>query len=459
MGRRSDRRVRRRPTATVLTMLALTVAACTPPASDTATPPDRPPVVVDTSLGVVRIDPGASLRIVMVLDEGDAESLAPVLEAAFRAAVEDFGAIQQGFRIDVGEVVTADCDVESGARIGAALAADVDGVVGVLGPQCTGTLLGLQEPAATAGLVVLAPRATLATLTTAPDGTAGPDRAEGTWRTVPSELAEARAAARHAVEDLGATRAIVVEDGSVVGAGLVAAFRTRFEELGGTVVLDDSIRPEVVLGMSAEDGSEARIAAEGALDALLDDAAVTGADVAFLPLTGDVLAALLPSWSERSALDDIPRIATGRALGDDLSAPDLLEPSTTLGLLLAAPVLDASEAVSAVTGMSGSQTLERVVATSGVADPPGWWTYAYDAATLLLRAVDDASLVDVDGSLVLSRAELRSTLARTAFEGLTGPLRCGPLGDCAATRIAIHQHEEPTAVALRDLPIVSIVTD
>lgn len=444
---------------TLLAVLVATVAACAPEPTDSTPVPDRPPVVVDTSLGVVRIPEGEALRVRMVLDDGDPESLAPVLEAAFRAAVEDFGAIQQGFRVDLGEVVVTGCDTTSGEDVGAALAEDLDGVAGVLGPQCTDTLLGLQGPAATAGLVVLAPRTTLGTLTAGADGLIGQDRAEGTWRTVPSELAEARAAAAHAVEDLGATRAVVVEDGTLAGAGLVDAFRTRFEELGGTVVLDGRVEPEVVLGVGAEEGSEQRAAAEAALDALLDDAVSAEPDVAFLPLAGEVLGALLPAWAGRSALDDVPRIASGRALGADLRAPELLALDAALDLRVTAPSLDATDAVSAVTGMSGSQTLERVVATSGVDDPPGWWAYAYDAATLLLRAIDDASLVDIDGSLVLSRAELRGAIARTAFEGLTGPLRCDPLGDCAAPRIVIHRHEEPSATALRDLPVVATITD
>lgn len=458
MGHRMEWWSRCRATTVALAALAVTVAACASPADDATQVSDRPPVVVDTSLGVLRVPEGAPLHIRMVLDDGDPEALTPVLEAAFRAAVEDFGAIQQGFRVDLGEVVAAGCDEESGARIGATIADGAEGVAGILGPQCTDTLLGLQAPAAAAGLVVLTPRVTLATLTASADGVIGQDREEGTWRTAPSDLAEARAAAVHAVEDLGATRAVVVEDGSLVGTESVAAFRTRFEGLGGTVVRDVRIEPDVLLGMSQDDGSEGRAAAEAALAGLLDDAAASDADIAFLPLTGELLAVLLTGWSERSALDDVPRITTIRALGGDLRAPDLLALDAALELRMTAPALDATDSVSGVTGMSGSQTLERVVATSGVTQPAGWWAFAYDAATLLLRAIDDASLVDVDGSLVLSRAELRSMIARTGFEGLTGSLRCDALGDCAAPRIAIHRHEDPSAVALVDLPIVATIT-
>ena len=466
MGRRADRRGRHRPARilptalpTALAALGLTVAACAPTAEDAAPASERPPVVVDASLGVVRVAPGAPLAVRMVLDEGDPDTLAPVLEAAFRAAVEDFGAVQQDFRVDLGPAMVTDCTAEGGARIGAELAgtAEADGLIAVLGPQCTESLLGLQGPATAAGLVVIAPRTTLPTLTEGADGLIGQDRTDGTWRTVPSALAEARAAAAHAVDDLGATRAVVVEDGTTVSSGLAAAFRDRFEQLGGTVVVDRAADPSVIVGALAEEGSDAWTAAEEALDGLLDEAAAADADVAFLPLTGDVLRGLLPAWMGRSALDDVPRLTTSRALEDARSAPELLAAETSLGLRVAAPVLEVADTVSAVTGMSSSQTLERVAATSGIDDPQGWWAYAYDAATLLLRAIEDGSLIDVDGSLVLSRAELRGTVARTRFEGLTGPLRCTPTGDCAAPRIAVHAHEDPSAVDLGGLPVVATV--
>ncbi len=112
------------------------------------------------------------------------------------------------------------------------------------------------------------------------------------------------------------------------------------------------------------------------------------------------------------------------------------------GHLLTGPVLDFPDAVSAVTGMSASQTSERISAVSGVRTPAGWWAYAYDAATLLLKALEDTSLIDVDGTLVISRSELRDTLGRTTFGGLTGQVVCGPLGDCAPRRIAIRAHDD-----------------
>ena len=435
--------------STLLLACALALGACAPVDGPAERPPDREPVRVDESLGVVRVQPGSPVEVRMVLDvDGDAEELAPVLEAAFRAAVEDFGAVQQGFRVHLGEVVATGCDRASGERVGRELAESVtiEAVVALLGPQCTSTLLGLQGPASAAGLTVITSRPQASTLTQGPDGVIGQDRAEGVWRTSPSALAEVRAAAQHAVTDLELGRAVTLHDGSIESKALAEAFRLRFEAIGGTVVLDRELDPAVT-------GEDEEVAGE-ALDALLDAVASSEPDVALIALGGDELLTVADGLAGRSRLARIVRMtssasATSEVLGDDAS----------VGLLVAGPVLDVGDAVSAVTGMSASQTLERVSASSGVRSPAGWWAYAYDAATLLLRAIEDSSLIDVDGSFVLSRAELRSTLAGTSLGGLTGEVRCSPEGDCAARRIAIRERGEDAATSLGELPVVATIGD
>ena len=433
----------------LLLACALAVGACAPVDGPAERAPDREPVRVDESLGVVRVQPGSPVEVRMVLDvDGDDEELAPVLEAAFRAAVEDFGAVQQGFRVHLGEVVATVCDRTSGERVGRELAesAIAEGVVALLGPQCTPTLLGLQGPASAAGLTVITPRPQESTLTQGPDGVIGQDRAEGVWRTAPSALAEVRAAAQHAVTDLELGRAVTLHGGSIESKAMAEAFRLRFEAIGGTVVLDRELDPALT-GTDEE-------TAEDALDDLLEAVASSEADVVLLALDEAGLLAVGAGLSGRSRLAGIVRIttsasATAESLGDDAS----------IGLLVAGPVLDVGDVVSAVTGMSASQTLERVSASSGVRSPAGWWAYAYDAATLLLRAIEDSSLIDVDGSFVLSRAELRTTLAGASLGGLTGEIRCGPEGDCAARRIAIRERGEDAATSLGELPVVATIGD
>jgi ABC-type branched-subunit amino acid transport system substrate-binding protein len=427
-------------------VLAVLLPGCASEDTSADRQSDRPPVQVDTSLGVVRVPVGGSIDVRMVIDgPEDEEGLAAILEAAFRTAVEDFGAVQQGFRVELGDPIVTSCSKVDGERVGSELAAS-DTLLAVLGPQCGTTLLGLQDPLSGGGMVVITSRPTELTLTASPDGARGQDRADGVFRTSPSVLQQARAAAEHSVDGLGLVRAATLRDGSLESAGLVSAFRDRFQALGGTVVVEREV-DAVIVGPDDTRASET-------LDALLDAVAAGGVDVAFLALGPDVLLAVADGWSGRSALARTTRFAVVTAglvgfLGDEASQ----------GHLLTSPVLEADDMVSAVTGMSTSQTVERISSLAGVRDPSGWWAYAYDAATLLMKALEDTSLIDVDGSLVVSRAELRENLARMRFGGLTGPIACTPLGDCAAPRTVIRAHDDASVTDLSAIPIVARIDD
>jgi branched-chain amino acid transport system substrate-binding protein len=427
--------------AAVLTSALLITACLGDDASDRPTQ-DLTPVTVDTTLGVVRVPAGHTIDVRMVIDgQEDDEALAGVLEAAFRTALEDFGVIQQVFRVEFGAAVTATCSQDDGVRIGEELAG-VESLVAVLGPQCTSTLLGLQGPLSGAGLVIVAPRPSDVKLTVGADGLPGQERNPGVWRTAPSLLMEAQAAAQYATEELMRSRAVTLYDGGPEAAELVAAFRDRFQSSGGTVVLERE------LDEATFDGDEQE--ASAALEELLDAILAGSVDVAFLVLEPPLLNVLADGWSGRTRLAGVTRLVTSRA-----ATEDFLGHESSIGHLVTGPAFDDLERVSSVTGMSGSQTRERVAAISGDRAPAGWWAHAYDAATLLLKAIEDASLIDVDGSLVISRAELRETLAATGFTGLSGTVACTALGDCAASRIVIRSLDDANASTLAELPVVA----
>jgi len=431
----------KRRIATLSAVLALTTA-CSGAVDDGAPSRDaRQPVRVDESIGVLRVPAGEPLRIALLLDvTGDGDGLAGILEAAARTALEDFGPIQQGFRATIEPTIDTECDRTTASRIGSELATDRQ-LGAVLGPQCSQSLLGVQGPLSDAGLVVVAARPDDVTLTASPDGLAGQDRAPGMWRTSPTLLDEARTAATFAFEELEARRAATFHDGGIESAALVTAFKTHFESLGGTVIVARTIDASI--------GTDGGAAAEAALDEALDAVVDARPDVAFLPLAPNQLLALADEWGGRTALRNVARLTTSRAateafLGDPASE----------GHLLVAPVLTFLEATSAVTGMSSGQVRERVAALSATPAPVGWWAYAYDATTLLLRALEDASIVDADGSLVVSRSELRATLSRLAFRGLTGDIVCVELGDCGPRRFEVRSHDDASIVTLADLKLL-----
>ena len=415
------------PSSLLLT-LALLAASCLPDDSARPRTPEREPVRVDESLGSVRIPAGQLIPLGLVLDvTGDLDpTTAKTLESAFKVAIEDYGAVQ-GFRVALPTALDAACTQLGGATTGEQLAADAT-IVAVIGVQCGASLRGLQGPLTAAGLTLITSRPVELSFTEDPPGTPGEDRASGVWRTAPSLAAEARAAASYAVNERDQLRAVVVTDGTTATEGLAEVFRDSYEALGGTVIIREALR------VGEEPG--------GVLDALSE----ASPQFAFLALDAAVLLVLADDWDDKPRLRNVTRVASSLA-----ATPGFLGEPVSEGHYLVLPDLDPSGASSAVTGMSASHVLERMGAAFGSTPNDDWWAHAYDAMTLLLRAIDDVSLIDNDGSLVISRAELRGSVERTRFRGMTGAIACNSFGDCASDRMSIRLHDDASITDVRSI--------
>jgi len=428
--RRSVRRPGR--PAALLTALSLLAGACTGegPADDVAAPE---PVVVDESLGVVRLAPGERIQLRSIVDAEVGDGADPALDAlvhtALLVALEDFGGIQ-GFRVDLGDPIAADCSPEGGAAAATQVLERAD-VVGVFGPSCTASLITALFPLGGSGMVVLSATSTAPELTQSPFGEAGVNRSPAFHRTSPNALVEAIAAARFATEELDLQRAVTIEDGSARSAGMAAVFRATFESLGGTVVRTSVVVP------SADPADE------------LAAIAATDPDLVFLPLPPERLLSVLEAWSGTAGSSGTVRIATGLALD-----PEFLRDPRSQDLYLPGPWLGFADAQSAITGMSAAQAIERIGSTLANEDVAGWWAHAYDAMTLLLRAIDDAALVEADGTLVISRADLRRALRAPGFTGMTGRVECDEFGDCGSRRSIVRLRDGGTIDGSEGLPEV-----
>jgi hypothetical protein len=97
------------------------------------------PVRVDERLGIARVAPGGSVIVGVVLDaEADPEKRGPALDAVFRTAVEDFGALPQDFDATLAIAPSTGCREEVDSAAAEAFVKQLE-VVGVLGPQCSAT--------------------------------------------------------------------------------------------------------------------------------------------------------------------------------------------------------------------------------------------------------------------------------------------------------------------------------
>ena len=93
------------------------------------------------------------------------------------------------------------------------------------------------------------------------------------------------------------------------------------------------------------------------------------------------------------------------------------------------------------TGASADDFLAAYEATYGSPPEAPYWAHAYDAATLLLEAIEAASRVAGD-ALVIDRAGVRQHLNEVSgYAGITGTLTCDDYGDCGAARIVVIGHD------------------
>ena len=66
--------------------------------------------------------------------------------------------------------------------------------------------------------------------------------------------------------------------------------------------------------------------------------------------------------------------------------------------------------------------------------------HAYDAAMMLMAAIEQVAVEDAAGALHIPRQALRDALYATSnFEGITGTLNCNEYGDCADPLITVNQ--------------------
>ena len=109
------------------------------------------------------------------------------------------------------------------------------------------------------------------------------------------------------------------------------------------------------------------------------------------------------------------------------------------GIYLVGPESSRGSSVIAATGKDAAMTLAAFEATYGESPTSPYWAYAYDAATLLLTAIESAAVAK-GGTLHLDRAGLREAMgAMAGFQRITGVLSCG----VRRLRHGTHQHLPP----------------
>ena len=374
---------------------------------------------VVSPLGTVVVGPGEDIQIRSATVLSSIGELGSSTQRAVALALADYGPIK-GHNVTMGAGLDSLCTPEGGAAAAQTVIGDRR-VVGVIGTSCSAAAVKASPILSEAGLVMLSATNTAPSLTSDLRGNAGADYHPGYYRTANNDLYEAEAVAEFAYHDLGMREMAVIHDGDPYTSGLANAFTVAFEQWGGTVAI-----------ATVNKGDTDMIP-------VLTQVAAASPDGLFLPLFPDESAQIIRQIGQIADLGEVTLIG-GAALMDF----EFLAIPESEGMYLASPELHFEDSVNEATGKSGSDLAAAYREKYNAAPGSVYMAHAYDATTLLLRAIEEAAVAQGD-TLYIDRARLREALTGTAdFSGIVGQLNCDEFGDCGTGHLHIVYHTDAT---------------
>ena len=381
------------------------------------------------ALGTVVVGGGEEIQIRALGALTRAGELGVPSQRGAALAIADYGPIK-GHSVSMGAGLDSLCSTQGGAAAAQTVTGDRR-VVGVIGTACSVAAAAASPILSEAGLVMVAPSTTSPSLTSDLRGNAGSNYHPGYHRVASNDLYQAEAVADFVYNELGLRSMAVIHDGDPYTSGLTAAFTAAFEQLGGSVAV--------------------AMVNKGDTDMLpvLTQIAAGSPEGLFLPIFPEEAGPILRQSSQVDGLEGLTRIGGGGLL---VSAFLALPESE--GFYFAGPELDFGSNVNGATGRSGDELTAAYQEKYGESPTSAYLAHAYDATTILLRAIEEAA-VDEGDALYIDRAKLREALGSTVgFGGIIGAISCDEFGDCGTGRVQISHHTDSTMTDVDRLPVV-----
>jgi branched-chain amino acid transport system substrate-binding protein len=400
----------------ILAVMLLVLAACQPSGDGgdasqaegtdggaAATPPED-------ELGVVEIPDGEPINIGFwgVISGADA-ALGVDSQRGVEIAIDDRGGELLGHDIQL-TVQDGLCTPEGGATAAQALAADTT-IVGLVGSICSDETVGGIQTITEAGLTTISPSNTRPTLT-------AEDRDEtfaGYLRTAHNDEVQGAVAAQYAFNELGVTTAATIHDGSAYAEALQQVFADEFTALGGEVTAQEAVDR-----------------GQTDMSTVLSNIAADSPELLYFPIFTAEGGFVASQSGDISGLEDTVLMGS-----DGLFSADFVEAAgpNAEGMYLSSPDFSAF-------GDQYQTFLDAYQEKYGEAPIQIFHAHAYDAANILMNAIEEVA-VEVEGTLYVPKGALRDAIYATeGHEGIIGTLSCSEVGDCSAPVIAIYQVTE-----------------
>ena len=379
----------------------------------------------DGSLGTITVAPGEEVQIRSLnAITGDVAFLGIPNQVGIELAVEHYGDIK-GFPVTSGEGLDDLCSAEGGQAAAQQIVAD-EQVAGVIGTSCSGAAAAASPLISDAGYAMISGSNTSPSLTSDLQGNANENYREGYYRTAHNDLFQGAAMAEFVYNELGLTTAAAIHDGDPYTQGLAQAFMDAFTALGGENAGFTSV-------------------AKGDTDMVpvLTEVAANSPQALFFPIfppEGNFIAA---QASGVAGLEDTQLLAA-----DGLLVDNFMEDPASEGMYMSGPDVRFGTNTNESTGKTAEEVLAEYNEVQGEAPSAAFWGHSYDAAAMLLDAIDAASYVDEDGNLIIDRAGIREHLnGISGYSGLIGTINCDGFGDCGSQKITVIDHDSEDVAA------------
>lgn len=369
-------------------------------------------------LGAVEVRPGEKIQIRSLNSiSGDQANLGTPNQRGVELAVADYGPVA-GREVSLGGGLDDLCSAEGGQAAAQVIVADPD-VVGVIGTTCSAAAVAVSPLISEAGMVMISPSNTSPALTSDLEGTPGNGWNPGYLRTSSNDLYQGRAVASFVKEELGLDTAAAIHDGDPFTQGLAQAFKDAYEALGGEMTAFTSVNK-----------------GDTDMTAVLTEAAAGQPQALFIPIFMPEGGFIAQQIGGTAGLENTVLIASAALLTDNF-----MELPESEGVYLSGPDLRFGANRNSRTGKTADQLLDDYEEAYGEGPTAGYWAHSYDAATMLLAAVEETA-VEVDGTLYIDRHALREAVYTTDFGGIIGPLTCDEFGDCGSQKLTIILHRD-----------------
>ncbi|MBN1878204.1 MAG: branched-chain amino acid ABC transporter substrate-binding protein [Anaerolineae bacterium] len=380
-----------------------------------ATCQTSPPFECTDAIGCITLAPGVPLKLGAIQDlSGGAKVFGVEQINSLDLAVAAHNEQLLGHPIEI-QIEDEACSEEGGANATLRIVADPQ-MVGIFGTTCSSAASAAGKIMSESGLVMISGANSAASLTSMA-GKAATDWHPGYYRTMLNVVEEARAGAVFAFEELNITRAATIDDGDVFSQGYAAVFKQAFIALGGEIVADVTVN-------------------KGDVDMhpALTTFATAKTELIFFALFPQEGIHVVQQAKEVAGLEKIIFLGGGALRTNDFIKA-VGQDGIGMYFIGSSPPLE---------GPANDKLVAEYEAEFGSPPQTVTYGYGYDAATLLLHAIETVAIAEKDGTLHIGWQALRDALYATSdFEGVMGSMTCDTFGDCAVIKFDLVQLEDP----------------